>query len=48
MIKLKKNLLEVKNSNLVFLLEKVLDLKQLKELSLDKKILSKLENVIKE
>lgn len=48
MIKLKKNLLEVKNSNLVFLLEKVWDLKQLNELKLDKKILSKLENIIKE
>jgi hypothetical protein len=48
MIKLKTNLNEIQKSNLVFLIEKSIDLKYLDELKLDKKITNKLEEVIKE
>lgn len=48
MIKLKTNLSEIQKSNLVFLIEKTADLRQLDELKLDNKILDKLEDIIKE
>ena len=48
MIGLKTKLSEIKDSNLVFLIEKITDLKYLEDLNLDKKILEKIEKTIKE
>jgi len=47
MIKLTTKLTEIKNSNLVFLIEKKSDLKLLDFLKLDKKIIKKIEETIK-
>jgi len=46
MIELKTKLNEIKKSNLVFLMEKNSDLKELDALKLDSKIIEKLHNVI--
>ncbi len=47
MIKLKTKLSEIKNSNLVFLVEKNTDLKLISSLKLDEKIIKKIEEIIK-
>jgi hypothetical protein len=47
MIKLKTKLSDIKNSNLVFLIEKKSDLKLLDSLKLESKILEKIEKTIK-
>jgi hypothetical protein len=47
MIKLKTKLSEIKESNLVFLVEKKSDIKILDSLKLDSKILNKIEKTIK-
>lgn len=47
MIKQKINLLDIKNSNLVFLVEKTVDLNLISELKLWKKIIDKIKSVIK-
>ena len=47
MIKLKTKLWDIKNSNLVFLIEKNTDLKLLDSLKLDEKIIKKIEETIK-
>jgi len=46
MKELKSSFGEVKNSNLVFFIEKESDLKLIKEIKLDKKIISKIQEVI--
>ncbi|MBT3853844.1 hypothetical protein HOF65_08050 [bacterium] len=48
MTKLKIKLSDIKDSNLVFLVEKNSDLKQLQSLKLDKSIILKIEKVIKD
>jgi hypothetical protein len=47
MTKLKTNLSDIKNSNLVFIVEKNNDIKLLSSLKLDKKIIEKIEETIK-
>jgi hypothetical protein len=47
MIKLQTKITDIKDSNLVFLLEKKSDLKLLDFLKLDKKIIKKIEKTIK-
>ena len=47
MIKLKTKLAEIKKSNLVFLIEKNIDLKMISNLKLDKKIIDKIEKTLK-
>jgi hypothetical protein len=47
MIKLQNKISSIKNSNIVYLLEKNTDLKILEFLNLDKKILDKINNIIK-
>jgi hypothetical protein len=47
MIKLKTKLSEIKESNLVFLVEKKSDIKILDSLKLDSKIVNKIEKTIK-
>jgi hypothetical protein len=48
MIKLIKNINSVKDSNLVFVIETKSDLKFLNDLNLEKKIINKINNSIKE
>jgi hypothetical protein len=47
MIKLKTSFSGIKKSNLVFLLEKPLDIKKINFLKLDEKIINKIEETIK-
>jgi hypothetical protein len=47
MIKLQEKIEKIKNSNLVYLVEKESDLKKIDFLKLDKKIIEKIKNIIK-
>jgi len=47
MIKLKTKISDIKESNLVFLIEKVSDLKLIESLKLEKNIIEKIEKTIK-
>ena len=48
MIKLSEGILGIKNSNLVFFIEKKEDLSKISDLNLEKKVLDKIESIIKE
>jgi len=47
MTKLQTKLNKIKNSNLVFLVEKIADLKEIADLKLEEKIVNKIKEIIK-